>query len=102
MITHKKPDYALVVKECEDTPLDPTAIARKVVQGEVFYTISFKRSMAVSSHLFAKKLNDLLDVVELIQCGHVKPNDSLVSSHGVYGCDNLGAKKNTNTKNYVY
>lgn len=88
-------------KQCEDIELPTMSTTFVPSVGEVYYTLVFKRSAAFSSQVFTNRLNLLLDVIELQQCGHSKPKDSKVSGNDVQSCATFGVKKNTNTKNYV-
>lgn len=101
MIAQTKADYLQLVEMCDKDRLDTTHPKTVVANGDVFYTITFKRDVAFTSQLFAKRLNDLLDTIELLHCGHVKRNDFKVSGHTVSLCDKFGAKKNTNIQNHA-
>ncbi len=98
----KRCKYHSLIRECEETVFPGMSIQPVSLKGEVYYTLVFKRNFAVESELFAERLNLLLDVIELLQFGHSKPNVPLVSGNSVQQCANFGVKKNTNTKNHVY
>ncbi len=101
MVKQRECKSVPLLKQCEDTEFPTMSKTFVPTVGEVYYTLTFKRSAAYSSQVFTNRLNLLLDVIELQLCGHSKPKDSKVSGNDVQSCATFGVKKNTNTKNYV-
>lgn len=97
----KRCKYHSLIRECDETVFPGMSIQPLSLKGHVYYTLIFKRDMAVESELFANRLNLLLDVIELLQFGHSKSNVPLVSGNSVQPCATVGVKNNTNTKNHV-
>ncbi len=101
MVKQRECKSLSLLQDCEDTEFPSMSTQFVPTKGDVYYTLVFKRNTAYTSQLFTEKLNQLLDVIEIQQCGHGKPKDSKVSGNHVQSCATFGVKKNTNTKNYV-